>query len=66
VTFAFSSMDETEERLHDGILREYWTDSQLAAARRYIRRLTPAMRNFRDYLNTESLGTLARNLSDDA
>jgi four helix bundle protein len=52
VTIAFSSMDETEERLYDGVLSEYWTEPQLAVARRFFRRLTPAMRNFRNYLNT--------------
>jgi four helix bundle protein len=49
-TYSFSGLNEVEDRLDDGQARGYWDDTQLAAARRLIRRLTPALRNFLSYL----------------
>jgi four helix bundle protein len=49
-TYSFSGLGEVEDRLDDGQARGYWDDAQLAPARRLIRRLTPALRNFLGYL----------------
>src|SRR5262245_37901512 len=32
LTYAFSSLDETQERLEDGVLRDHWSESDLSVA----------------------------------
>jgi four helix bundle protein len=53
VTYALTSLDETQDRLDDGIERRHWVEADLTAARRLVRRLTPALGNYLSYLLTE-------------
>lgn len=53
ITYAFSGMDETEERLADGVKRGHWAKDELTMANRLLRRLTKGLRNFQAYLLSE-------------
>jgi len=53
ITYAFTGMDETEERLADGVKRGHWTKEELAVTNRLLRRLTKGLTNFQAYLLSE-------------
>lgn len=53
VTYALTSLDEMQDRLDDGVERGHWVEGGLTAARRLVRRLTPALGNYLAYLLTE-------------
>ena len=46
-------MDETEERIADGLKRGHWTNEELATTNRLLRRLTRGLTNFQAYLLSE-------------
>ena len=53
VTYALTGMDETEERLADGVKRGHWTTEDLAITNRLLRRLTKGLTNYQAYLLSE-------------
>jgi four helix bundle protein len=50
VIYAFTSLEETSDRLDDGFERSHWTEEQMAPARRLVRRLTKGMSRYVAYL----------------
>ena len=50
--YAHGSLSETEDWVHDGVVRRYWSEPQTADARQLVRRLTPALIRLRHYLRT--------------
>lgn len=53
ITYAFTDMDETEERLGGGVKRGHWAKEELATANRLLHRLTKGLTNFQAYLLSE-------------
>jgi four helix bundle protein len=62
VTYSFTSLDETEDRLKDGLVRRHWTAEELERAKTLIRRITPALRNFLAYLLSDEARERSRAL----
>ncbi len=50
VVYAITSLDEAQDWLDDGVERGHFDEAQLASARRFIRRLTPGLGNYLNYL----------------
>jgi four helix bundle protein len=50
--YARGSLGEVEKRLHTGVLKGYFTDSDIAPLLRLARRLGKGLTNFHDYLKS--------------